>query len=31
MADDPFKVYTGTDMFGRGTWGGGKFNTREGV
>jgi len=32
LADErKWKVYTGTDMHGRGTWGGGRFNTRIGA
>lgn len=29
--DDNWKVFTGTDVYGRGTWGGGGFDTKVGV
>ena len=29
--EDTWKVYTGTDVYGRGTWGGGGFDTKIGV
>lgn len=30
-AGDQWKVYTGTDVYGRGTWGGGGYDTKIGV